>query len=321
MKLIKSLAAIAALSAAFAAPSAALAGNIYFFGDSLSDTGNLSLIAPGNPNVTPQTPYRPGQYTDNGGQVWTVNFATQLGQSAAARASLLGGNNFAIAGARTYSLANAPIGLDNQLASFRSRNTTVTQSDLFVIMIGGNDLAQFVTGGSQIGVSTVLTNLSNSITGLYQQNNARRFLIANMPDYVSTPFFQGIASAAPAGFLNNANAARDAYNQAFALTMAGLSANLSGVDLDILDFTKLDAINLASVGITNPTGTCFVYSGTAPAPNCASYKYSDDFHPSSAVHSLISNAALAAVPVPASVALFGLGLLGLMAAGQKRRQA
>ncbi len=317
MLTFNSLVASLALTAAVGAQ----ASNIYFFGDSLSDTGNIGLIAPGNPNVTPQTPYQPGQFTDNGGKVWTAGFAAQLGQASAANPSLRGGNNFAIAGARTYSLPTAPIGLDNQLAAFRARNATVSADDLFVIMIGGNDLAQFVTGQSTIGVGPVLTNLSNAISGLYTQNNARHFLVANMPDYISTPFFQNLPVGTPAQrttFLDNSNAARNAYNGLFTQTIAGLSSSLRGVDIDVLDFTKLDAINLASVGITNPTGTCFVYTGTAPAPNCSSYKYSDDFHPSSTVHRLITNAAIAAVPVPASALLLGLGFLGLFAASKKR---
>jgi outer membrane lipase/esterase len=310
MKWFKAAAASAALFTAFSAN----AGNIYFFSDSLSDAGNISLIAPGNPNPTPQQPYQPGQYTDNGGFVWTVGFASALGQSNAARPSLLGGNNFAIAGARSYSLTNAPIGLDNQLTAFRARNATVTQADLFVIMIGGNDLAQFVTGGSQIGAATTLTNISNSISSLFTQNNARQFLVANMPDFGSTPLFQSLPSAAISGAI----AARTAYNNAFDQMVTGLRTQLTGIDLDVLDFRELDKLNLASYGITNPTGTCFVYTGTAPAPNCRTYAYSDNFHPTSVVHSIIGTAALAAVPLPASALVFGLGLLSLLVARRTR---
>ncbi len=322
MTFIKTLVAAAAI----AITSVASAGNIFFFGDSLSDTGNLSLIAPGNPKITPQTPYQPGQYTDIGGQVWTVEFAARLGQAGAARPSLLGGNNFAIAGARTYSLPNAPIGIDNQVTSFRTaiaaRNTVVTQNDLFVIMIGGNDLAQFVTGGSQVGVSTVLTNLGTTIIDLYNTNNARRFLVANMPNFGATPFFQNlpIPLAQRNAVLANASAARDAYNAGFNQLIGGLGTQLAGVNFSIIDFAKLDSLNLATYGITNTKDTCFVYGPNAPAaaPSCSTYAYSDDFHPTAGVHAIVAQEAVERVPVPASIALLGLGLIGLM---RIRRQA
>ncbi len=322
MTFIKTFLAAVAITAV----GIANAGSIYFFGDSLSDTGNIGIIAPGNPNVTPQTPYQPGQYTDNLGQVWSAQFAAKLGQNAAARPSILGGNNYAIAGARTYSLPTAPIGVDSQLVSFRAdlikRNTTVTQADLFVIMIGGNDLAQFVTGGSQIGVGTVLTNLSGQISSLYAQNNARQFIVANMPNFGATPFFQNLPIEVRPTVLANAETARNAYNAGFNQMIAGLNAQLSGIDIDILDFTKLDKLNLANFGITNTKDTCFNYGPNA-APvtgnKCASYQYSDDFHPTSVVHSLIAQEAFALVnvPVPASVFLLAFGFAGLVAARRK----
>jgi outer membrane lipase/esterase len=317
---------------AICASGIANASSIYFFGDSLSDTGNISLIAPGNPNVTPQTPYRPGQYTDNLNQVWSAQYAGLVGQSNAARPSLIGGNNYAIAGARTYSLPTAPIGVDSQLASFRAdlikRNTTVTQADLFVIMIGGNDLAQFVTGGSQVGVATVLTNLSGQISSLYAQNNARQFIVANMPNFGATPFFQNLNIPVEQRnvVLANAEAARNAYNAGFNQMIAGLSGQLSGISLNVLDFTKLDKLNLATYGITNTKDTCFNYGPNAAAVvgnKCASYAYSDDFHPTSVVHSIIAQEALALVnvPVPASVFLLGFGLLGLISTRRTRQLA
>jgi outer membrane lipase/esterase len=320
MTFIKTLVAAAAI----AVTSVASAGNIFFFGDSLSDTGNLSLIAPGNPKVTPQAPYQPGQYTDIGGQVWTVEFAAKLGQAGASRPSLLGGNNYAIAGARTYSLPTAPIGVDNQLLSFRAdlakRNTVVTQNDLFVIMIGGNDLAQFVLSQSTVGPQGSLANLGTIITDLYKTNNARHFLVANMPNFGATPFFQNlVVPGVPAGaIVAGAAAARAGYNAGFNQLIAGLGSQLAGIDLDVLDFTKLDALNLATYGITNTKDTCFVYPPSiAVAPNCSTYAYSDDFHPTAVVHSIIAQEAVERVPVPASIALLGLGLMGLVGVRRK----
>ena len=93
--------------AALALSAQVSAGSLYFFGDSLSDTGNVSTATGGAFPGTAQ-PYAPGQYTDKfGGGVWAAQFATLYGQPSASTPSLLGGRNYAWAGATT-GVGNVP---------------------------------------------------------------------------------------------------------------------------------------------------------------------------------------------------------------------
>ena len=80
--------------AALAASAGAQAySNLYIFGDSLSDTGNIFALTGG---ATPAAPYFAGRFSD--GPVWAETLATSLGLPAASTASLLGGQNFAFVG-------------------------------------------------------------------------------------------------------------------------------------------------------------------------------------------------------------------------------
>ena len=72
--------------------------NLYVFGDSLSDTGNLSFATGGAVPGTAQ-PYFNGRFSD--GPVWVETMAAHLGLAGDAAPLHLGGKNFAFAGART----------------------------------------------------------------------------------------------------------------------------------------------------------------------------------------------------------------------------
>ena len=71
--------------------------SMYVFGDSLSDTGNLN-VATGGTQPAPGQPYFNGRFSD--GPVWVETLAAGLGLSADVAPALLGGNNYAFAGAR-----------------------------------------------------------------------------------------------------------------------------------------------------------------------------------------------------------------------------
>ncbi len=338
--MIKAARFVAAIALSLSA--SAHAGGLYFFGDSLSDTGNTSTYFGGAlPTITPGTPYAPGQWTDNqGGGVWSAQFAAVYGSSIDSRASLLGGGNFAWAGARSYSFAGGVPGLDQQVGAYLSLPGTSRANDLFVIMIGGNDVKPIATdagnaaaavlggggtpsqanlafaGAVATGVTSGLTNILNAVNTLYA-DGGRHFLIANMPDVGATP---NVRLQGPAT-VGAVNAVVNAWNTNFNSLVLSMSG-IPGIDVDVLDLYGLATQSpayYAALGFTNTTDTCFVSATTATLQDCRTYFFSDDFHPTSAAHALIAQTALKAVPTPATLALFAIGLLGL--AGMRRKQA
>ncbi len=305
---------------------AAQAGSIWFFGDSLSDTGNLNLLSQSNggpptPNPT-DGPYQTGQYTDRNGFVWAAQFAQSLGRSADAAPAwprargLAGGNNFAVAAARTYEAGGIP-STAAQISTYLALTPNSSAQDLFVLMIGGNDLAQFVTGRSTVNMATVSANLKTQIQ-LLAADGARHFLVADMPNVADTPVFQDLERANP-GVQAGASALRTQYNNLFYAMINDLSATIANVDIDVLRFGALDTFDFAGNGISNTSRPCFEAQGVvANVGICNTYLYSDSFHPTARAHSFIAAEALRAIPLPGTLALLGLGLL---AVGGLRRKS
>jgi cholinesterase len=319
-KLIK---ATLATTVTLAFSVSAQAGSIYFFGDSLTDTGNTSAAFGGAiPVFTPGTPYETGQYTNDTAAntgVWSSQFAARMGASALR--STAGGTNYSWAGAKTFDSGGLP-GINTQVQTYiAATSATSSANDLYVIMIGGNDVGVGLTSASPaLAIQQGLTNIANAVQSLYA-DGARHFLVANMPDVAATPYVKSQGAAAVGGSQFFANA----WNAGWTTAMNQL-AGLPGIDLDRLDFTALSVYataNAAALGFTNTTDTCFVNATTIPPQttlqDCNKFFYSDDFHPTVRAHSLIADFAVAAVPAPGALALMGLGLAGLVATRRKQK--
>jgi outer membrane lipase/esterase len=344
MKLLVKLAAASAVAVSFSAS----AGSIYFFGDSLSDTGNTSFYSANiatppvaRPSVSPGSPYAPGQFTDNtGGGVWSQQFAKLLGQPNEARFSIAGGHNYAWAGALTYTTPQTLPGLDQQILAYLGANPgNAAADDLYVIMIGGNNILPAVTaagnaagaaaaaGGNAQAVNAAfgavvasevnrgLTDIANAVLSLNKNRNATHFLIANMPDVGGTPDVIAQGNAAVAGV----DIVVNAWNGAFAPSVRNLGLGL-GVDIDVLDLYGLataDPKTYFAQGFTNLTDTCFA-TATLPLQDCRTYFFSDGFHPTAAAHNVIARTAINALPVPGSLALVLLGVFGFFGFRHKK---
>ena len=91
---LRAVSIVGALFLSLASAQASAYSQLYVFGDSLSDTGNL-FAATGGTNPIP--PYFNGRFSN--GPVWVETLAASLGLPV--NPSLLGGTNYAFAGAVT----------------------------------------------------------------------------------------------------------------------------------------------------------------------------------------------------------------------------
>lgn len=262
-----------------------------------------------------------------------------------------GGQNFAYGGARTGlgGSAGATTGLLGQLAAWNGGGFTTSLSRaadpnaLYVVVAGGNDLrdARSANPGNTVAdgaaraaaAGAAAQGLMNSV-GLLAQAGARHFLLAGMPDLGGSP------EAVNLGRVSASTDVTLKFNAALAATSAGFESmffGLTGVDLDIrtMDLFGLgmdimdDAVNHggAAYGITNITTPCLtpgVFSGQYFAPdavatNCGSSAYSDDLHPTAALHAQFGRLALSTVPEAPTVPLVALALAALVAT--RRRPA
>lgn len=297
---------------AFASPAAATYSDIYVFGDSLSDSGNIYAATLGG---VPPPPYFNGRFSN--GPTYADNLASMLGFGLAP--SLLGGHNYAFGGATAApgsSVGPLATDLGTQVNSFRALAGSADANALYVVWAGGNDLraATPATAGAVIGAA--LTGVQNAITGLYAEG-ARNFLVMNMPDLGLTPEATSGGTASAATFLSGL------YNNGFNSVINGLRSVLAGEDIDTLDTFSLlnDAVaDPGKYGLTNVTDNCLM-AGAACTPG--SWLFWDGIHPTAAGHRMIAAAAYAAVPEPETytMMLAGLGLLGLVTRRRKQQAA
>src|SRR5262245_53919145 len=130
--------------------------NVFFFGDSITDTGRNAPSDPPNNALGLVTTYGydANRWTNNGGSVWAEGFAAALGHSATSR-DIIGGTNYAVGGSRTDQLAA-------QVTLFSSDVAGVADPGaLYVVWSGGNDLLQgYTTSHAVSGVIAAILQLS-----------------------------------------------------------------------------------------------------------------------------------------------------------------
>ena len=155
---------------------------IVFFGDSLSDNGNLYWVDFGYLPKSP--PYYEGRLSN--GPVWSEQLANDLYEKRGVTTL-----NYAVAGETTlfhnpikgYLPYSLNLSLDTYLLRtiLRDRSTT-----LFVIWIGANDYLPGSKNPDQL-TTDVVENIKSSIERLIYHGGVN-FLVINLPDLALTPY-------------------------------------------------------------------------------------------------------------------------------------
>jgi phospholipase/lecithinase/hemolysin len=306
-----------AIGALALAPSAsAQFSNAYYFGDSLSDTGNV-YAATGF--TQPPAPYFNGRFSD--GPVWVETLSAGLGLPAStSTASLLGGNNYAWGGARTGG-GSIP-SLLVQVSGFTGAAGALDPNALYVVVAGGNDMRDARSAGAAAipaAAQAAADNLQTALS-LLAADGAKYVLVANLPDLGATP------EAAALGLVAVSTQATNAFNALMPGVVSfgqGLGLNMSFFDLaGVAAAVRTDALSNggAVYGITNVFTPCGTFQGSIGI-GCSVSSFSDALHPSARAHQIIGTAALAAVPEPQTWAMLIAGLLAVGVAAQRRASA
>jgi outer membrane lipase/esterase len=274
-----------AASAVAQTPAPRTFSNYYFFGDSLTDSGNTFALT-----GSPPAPYFQGRVSNG------ITFAEYLAPGLAnavttsANAPRL---NFAYAGA-TASTGSAVPNLGQQVAQYQARGITASANGLYVLLAGANDLLNAIqvpanqssTAMNATGVtaSTAVTSAVSSLAGL----GAKNILVLNLPDISKTPRFTTGSGASGALFMQTGVLT---YNRDIATRLAGLSVapdvRVTLVDLGAV-FNQIVA-NPQRFGFTiaNQEYVGVLQSGANPG-DVNNYIFWDGIHPTTKTHALFA---------------------------------
>ncbi|WP_375505431.1 SGNH/GDSL hydrolase family protein [uncultured Nostoc sp.] len=298
---------------------------LYVFGDSLSDTGNIY-------NATGKTYPSSRRYFDgrfSNGPIWVDYLGDQLGLKPTLFTTIpptpfpTQGINFAFGGASS-GLDNAILdnrglpGVLKQVLGFaetlQTNNQTADPNALYTLWGGANDFLFLNPEDSTTPINNISLAL-NTLVGV----GAKNILVFNLPDLGQIP-------AAKNGNRNPTTLSKSTsdFNLGLAETVSALSQN---PNLNIISVDTYSLLNQASaLGFTNVTESCLDREDICdPANN--KFLIWDDYHPTTAGHKVIADTALAAiqaksVPEPAInlgiLAVGAFGTVGMLKRQQKR---
>lgn len=272
---------------------------LYVFGDSLSDSGNVS-IASGGANPGPD--YFGGRYSN--GPVWVERLATDHLGIAAPAPVMAGGTNHAWAGAFSSGGANVPSASD-QVNSFIGAGGRFVPEDTIAMWAGANDALL----GGVTDPSIPVGHLVDAI-GILIGADARTILVPNLPDLGDTPAVVAMGGAAPAGM----SAFSAGFNSLLAAELAGLqlaNPTISLVSVDTYGLGKDILNDPGAFSFSNVTDPALLTGNIA---NADEFIYWDGVHPTGAMHELIAVRAAQAlgVPEPSALMLLLIGVAGVM---------
>ncbi|MEI2580219.1 SGNH/GDSL hydrolase family protein [Scytonema sp. PRP1] len=287
---------------------------IYVFGDSFSDIGNVFDTTKGA--IPPSPTYFNGRFSN--GPVWVEYLASELGLTFNLNI------NFAIGGATTgfenLGLAILP-GLQQQINDFTAANKSADPNALYIVWVGTNDYLDYFFGNIPNPIEPV-TNLSTAVTSLATVG-AQNIMVVNLPDLGKFPITSGDSQVA--GVLSTFT---NAHNSGLTTVLNFLSQELSPeINIIPLDVNSLFNRIIAApgeFGFMNVTDSCIGDLSVVPinvsrqpvACTPDKFLFWDEVHPTTATHKLIGELAFSALlPLPVPEPSIVLGVLAFGALG------
>ena len=280
---------------------------MYFFGDSLSDSGNVYALTGQTSKapyaLIPSAPYTIGGFHFSNGKTWAERFAQNFQANNSGKAALddPGKNgNYAFGGARARSnSASLSPSSATQLGMFVADHGMAEPDALYVIQFGGNDLrdALEIAAADPIGAGLIIQEAVTEHAAMVQMlygYGGRQFLVANAPNLEHAPAVKLAGGSAAAGFFTGL------YNGFLEGALQQLEAALVGVTiyrLNLAGFIDDVVANPGDFGITDTDSPClnFFVESDAKCSNSEERLFWDGIHPTKAAHNELADVATAAV--------------------------
>lgn len=314
--------------------NAAIFSNLFVFGDSLSDTGNVFNVS--NGLIPPDPPYSNGRFSN--GPNWIDYLAEDLGLEVnpiTGNVNPSEGINFSFGGATTGK--NNTVALDfpqlqglpglqgetgeiGEIELFQGFLQQTQQSAdpnaLYIVWIGGNDYLP--TEGTFVPFTdpTVpIDNISKAVNSLAAVG-AKNIMLVNLLDLGKAPLALEIDAQIP-GTSAALTAIAQAHNAALNDLEQSLDPDINLISFDVNSLFNSVIDNPGQFGLNDVTNPCLV--SIDPSIVCSNpdeFLFWDFSHPTTKGHQLIANAALEAIkPVPEPVSAFGILTFGVLSLG------
>jgi phospholipase/lecithinase/hemolysin len=279
---------------------------ILFFGDSLTDNGNLFGITGGAAPVSPPYALR----FSNGAtyaEVLPGLIAVESADVGPTGWTFGGDDNFAYGGARA--IANPGVtaqdpdldsipDLNTQLAEFSLRYPTgAPDGTAALLLVGNNDYFNYTPakGDPTAFVGQVLAKVADAAITLATTGNVDKIILLTLPNVAATPLVAlNPAAAAIDGLI-------DGHNAGLRTVAAGLAA--AGVAVEIIDnnaFVREIAADAETFGFLAPLSQSVILPNGAANPAVAGFDadeiaFFDSVHPTAAAHGVTASFVAAAL--------------------------
>jgi len=270
---------------------------LYVFGNSLSDTGNLASVV-GN------LPYPFYFNRISNGPVAVEILAARLGLTVDASLHVVGpaiGSNYAVASADAF--GNKLQDLSTQITLFHANHGFVAPSTaLYVMFIGGNDILHTrrlaTDEEAHAAILAAVDSINTSMQSLILAG-AKRFLLVNSPNAALLPAILSLAEE------NNDPELVERmrkYSKFFRNKLHALEENLEeAYPVNITEFDLFKHFNKIvkkadDYGFSNSTEACFSRDPYSFHPDCNfglsfdQFIFFDEIHPTAKVHQIIGDA-------------------------------
>jgi outer membrane lipase/esterase len=278
------------------------AGELYLFGDSLTDSGNVAIaLGGGDPDqiitnyYVPPAPYGSGTFSN--GEVWASHVAAKLGLPEGGVPSLLGGDDFAFGGARASIDGSVPSAM-TQVGMYLARGYQIRADDLFVIAVGGNDLRDTLAaaGSAPANAATIIGTAAQAyaaavgtMVDTLRAQGARHILVWNAPNLGLVPAVRFQDMYVAPGTAALATQISGAFNSYLAARLHGVR----GVTIfDLFGLLGDIVAHQQRYGFANVTDA----AGAVPGIDPDTYLFWDGIHPTAGGHAVLAHAVLAAWP-------------------------
>ncbi len=275
--------------------------NIYIFGDSISDTGNLASVLG---FTLPSPPFYESSRISNG-PVSVEVLAQKLGLNANPSLHLTGpeqGTNYAVAGGRAAADATDPRSLAIQMNSFFSNHPNgVSNETLFVMFIGGNDVRDALDfasiSESKNHIDLAIENVKNALNALLNAG-AEHILIVNSPNVGTTPETSRIAlETGDPDYRKRAIKLSKFYNKQLKKVRKKLKRKNDAkfYKFNLFKYANFIIKKGKSFGFENVTDACFntdefvFFEICDNGANFSKFIFFDELHFTARVHKLIGN--------------------------------